>query len=217
MNTQKLRAILKAYSLGIQEGNQILKQTITNWKEERKKEREKQRREEERKIKKLLETTNHKTIKLKNELPVIGKQELDTKHLTPPLLFLMRQNGDIEIKEDVPEGLYIIKAKTEQDDRAINLTERKKHSLIYNKTRIPCWIAYEGEFNAYPSDIIMDSKAVFAVIRQIIMQNNDLKSDENKGGWMQILLTIGLIVAGIVLIYFMFKYLGVFKLLGINL
>lgn len=111
-----------------------------------------------------------KRIMKQKELTTVAKATFDQ-----PILFLIKENHDVEILENVESGLFITKDKNGKDKGAINLTDAKILSLKYGASNIKCWIANEKDFSTYPTAPLMDSIAMLNLLKRILTENKLLE------------------------------------------
>lgn len=132
---------------------------------------------------------------------VIGDEYFE-KSLKEPLLLLIKENGYIEVIEDVRAGEFVIVMK-EGGEKSVMLTPKQILTLKYGKQYFKAWIAYENCATAYPEDPIYSAEQFRKITQKLAMNWKDRDEQaENmlaKGKmWMYI---IGGLAIAVVLIF----------------
>jgi len=140
---------------------------------------------------------NKPVFKKRSWKRLFKKKNVKPEEFKQPLLFLMKDNGDVEILEGVRSGVFEITSTFNKgENKAINLTANKLLSLNYGGEKIKCWIAYEGEAVSYPLTTVQDSRDQYQIIKRIAMNYKDLKMNSftGKGTLKIVLLTIAVLL-----------------------
>lgn len=95
------------------------------------------------------------------------------ERLKEPVLLLLREDGFIDVVENVKTGIFKINANTEKE-KAIDLIPEKLQKLRYNGEFYTAWMAYENEFIPYPTNVKHDSKSIYGLLKTAVINKDKL-------------------------------------------
>lgn len=139
------------------------------------------------KLQEILDGKEFDTEELRLVLKQIKKEVEEKEEMgkpEEPILMMIRDNMDVEIKEKVPSG----DLKYERTDGMLavtNLSNKKLLGFKWGDNVIRGWIAYEREGTALPVEPLYDSRIQLESYEAIVQNKKDFKAQEIKAktGW----------------------------------
>lgn len=146
-----------------------------------------------------------------DDLPEDIKESLkDKKHILnqifnegyeeqQPYMFLQKNDGTIEVKRKVKEGLLKIDMNDEEKSgKYINVKSNKMYNLVLGDKRIKIYIAHEDEAECYPLLPEHHAKGFFEIIQSVILNRRGLEPKGKKISKKLIVIIAGLIIVGLI-------------------
>lgn len=160
--------------------------------------KQKDKKETDQKINKIKEEFTKWQNTKEKELKEWKKYEKPKE----PVVFLIRNNNDIEIMENIPSGIHEIK-RTDGKEAMINFSKSKMLTANWGGEPLRLWIAYEMEYSPLPIRIIHDSNTIKTMIEAIIANRGNLDIKKLKQ-WESIIATIvigtAIIIAALIIL-----------------
>lgn len=126
---------------------------------------------------------------------LFDQQKLNSQMRTP-VLFLIRQNKEVDIIEGVVSGVLDI-TDSKGLQRKILLSADKLCSVRWGGAFLSCWFANEEDASVYPQEIEHDSREVHRLVASLLQSIKDYES-QALSGWADLLFK-GAIGLGILL------------------
>lgn len=99
------------------------------------------------------------------------------KDIKEPVLFLMRNDGIVDVIENMREGLFEMDLPDGKGKKAIALTPDKLVAIKYGKdSHIKGWIAHEDNMMPYPQKAVYGAEMFWKIITKIAMNYRDAES-----------------------------------------
>jgi hypothetical protein len=105
--------------------------------------------------------------------------------LKEPIAFIIKDNFDVEIRENVPEGYIIVTRKIGRSEEDVRIANPKSKLLSFpfsNKT-LRGWIIDEKEAVCLPTDIHHDSLELKRIIEALILNYKNLDEGVKAKWW----------------------------------
>lgn len=118
------------------------------------------------------------------------------EELAEPLLFLMRNDGYMDVIEGVQPGTFTL--GDGDVEKSIQLTPEKQTSLRYGDNYYKCWVAHEDCATPFPQDPIHLAEQFHKIVQKLRMNWRDRDEAtlwKAKGGfWFKVLIGLGLLI-----------------------
>jgi len=116
-----------------------------------------------------------------------------------PIALIIKDNFDVEIRENVPEGIIKIERKLAEDKtETVRILNPKSKILSFNwgNTTLRGWIIDEKEAVALPTDVKHDSWELKRIFDALVMNYKSMDDNSKNKWWFYIIVGIVVIFLG---------------------